>query len=91
MSVDGKVGETINAAMRIDAFFKDEIIKAALDRTEKRFIEEMIAGDTAEKRAAAQGKVKAIRGFVGELRIILDAGEYEILKIAQDEAKKPKP
>lgn len=75
---------TINAARRIKEFFDDPIIKGAMDRTEKRFIEEMIAGDTAEKRAAAQGKIKAIRGFLGELRVMLDAGEFEILRIAKE-------
>lgn len=83
------VEETIRVAAKIDAFFKDETIRTAMERTEQRFIDEMIAADTAEKRAAAQGKIRAIRGFTEEMRVMLDAGEMEILKIAQQERKKP--
>jgi hypothetical protein len=75
--------EALRARAVIDGFFNDETVKGAMERTERRFIEEMIDADTSEKRAAAQGKIRALRALLMELRIIFDAGERAMIEIAQ--------
>lgn len=71
--------QTIADAMRVQNFLKDDAVRGAIERLEKRYIEQMIAAETGEARAKAQGKIHAVRGFADELAAIISSGEQEVL------------
>ncbi len=79
--------EIIRDANRIAEFLRDPVIAEAMTRFERRTYEELIAADSSEKRVVAHVKANVLRDFESELKIILDAGETEVLKAAKSPRK----
>lgn len=79
----------IQAARRIDAFLKDDVIAKALSDMERRYYEEFIAAESSEQRVRAWAKAKMLRDFETQLKIVSDAGETETLQAAR--ASRPTP
>lgn len=80
--------QVIADAARIDAFMKDEAVGGALSRMERRFYEEFIGADSSEARVKAWAKANVLRDLERELKIIVDAGEHEVLRIAKEHERK---
>lgn len=78
MANDRTPDQKIADAQRIEEFWRDDAIRHAIESLEAKYIEEMIAAESGEKRAHAQGKVHAVRGFTKELDIMIGEGAHEI-------------
>lgn len=79
--------EIVRDAERVSQFLKDEAIADAMSRMERRFYEEFIASKTSEERVRSWAKANVLRDFEQELRVIISAGETEVLKAAKDAQK----
>lgn len=80
--------QAIQDAMRVQTFLKDDVIAGVLSRLERAFYEEFVAADSSEKRVTAWAKATVLRKFEMELQIVMDAGEKEVLRIANETKKR---
>ncbi len=78
MASDRTPDQKIADARRIEEFLRDDAIRYAIESLESKYIEEMIAAESGEKRAHAQGKVQAVRGLAGALAALVGEGAHEI-------------
>jgi cell fate (sporulation/competence/biofilm development) regulator YlbF (YheA/YmcA/DUF963 family) len=67
----------ISVAHRIRAFMQDEDVRAVFDELEKKYVDELIAGDNSEARSKAHARVHAFRSIVTELTTLMQSGETD--------------
>lgn len=80
----------IEEAMKIENFLKDETIGGCIKAVAAKIYDEFRAADTSEKRVLAWARSKALEELLTEFKITQEAGEVEVMKIAQ-EAKRKQP
>lgn len=71
--------QRIADARKVETFLQDDVIRAAIETLEQKYIEDMIGAETSEARAKAQGKIHATRALAEELARIVAAGAHEML------------
>jgi hypothetical protein len=69
----------IRLAAKADQFLKDEVFTGALLRLERKYFEEFKQTKTSEERIRAWAKAAVLDDFKEQLRIVIDAGEREVL------------
>ena len=80
----------VQEAARIDQFLRDDVVGGALQRMERRYYEEFLAADSSEARVKAWAKANVLRDLEGQMKSLVDAGEFEILQMAKA-AKREQP
>jgi aryl-alcohol dehydrogenase-like predicted oxidoreductase len=79
--------QKIRDAMRVREIMKDEVFVAALAGLKWRNYDEFENAASSEDRIRAQAKAVVLRDFLDAFQVVLDSGELEVLKIAE-QAKK---
>lgn len=80
----------IQAAIRVDAFLKDDAIATALGRLERRYYEEFKQAKSSEDRVRSWAKANVLDDFLHELQIVKDTGEREAIETSRPTPKEKK-
>lgn len=80
--------QRIEAARRIDLFFKDDVIAAVMGKMERAIYEELLVANSSEDRVRVWAKSVTLRNFKKEMQIVLDRGEEDVIALAKAEAKR---
>lgn len=81
----------IQAAMRVQAFIKDDAIAAAMGRLERKYYEEFKQSKSSEDRVRSWAKASVLDDFLNELQIVIDTGEREVLEAAKAASRATPP